>query len=173
MTTHLYCPSTSKKSRRSEEPEWFYGFIINKVDNEYLMSESYTSDQLDGESFKTDKSCEYWLSAEPATHNSRFGNKAIFCEKIVDTAHTFVFTQTIPKLNKNDQNILEFSDQYFIDRTTLISGIYNHNPCEVVTKEEFESKVMIPLKKDFDSVVAQFIQMKEILEQQSKIEKKI
>jgi actin-related protein len=182
VTTHLYCPSTSKKRigmyKYSEEPTYFYGSIINKVDNKYLMSEFYTSDQS-RKSFKTDKSCKYWLEEVDATRcggcglpgYSQFGNKALFCEKIADTAHTFVFTQTIPKLKKYDQNILEFSHSYFIDRTTLISG--KRNPCEVVTKEEFESKVMIPLKKDFDSVIAPFIQMKEILEQQPKIEKKI
>ena len=42
-TTYLYCPSETKTSRRSEIPKWFNGLIVNKLDDEYLISEFYTS----------------------------------------------------------------------------------------------------------------------------------
>tara|TARA_Y100001935_G_scaffold175185_1_gene144922 strand:+ start:669 stop:2039 length:1371 start_codon:yes stop_codon:yes gene_type:complete len=44
-TTYLYCPSETKTSRRSEIPKWFYGLKVNKLDDEYLISDFYTSDQ--------------------------------------------------------------------------------------------------------------------------------
>ena len=42
-TSYLYCPSSSKISRRSDIPKWWTGLIINKLGDEYLNSFIYES----------------------------------------------------------------------------------------------------------------------------------
>jgi len=222
VTTHLYCPSKSKKSRRSEESKWFRGYVINKLDDEYLMSEVYTSDQTIGPdprpNYKTPlKSCEkfeadlswqrrfdkyqsqkrawerpsngYFSSKHPQQSYPKF-EKPLWCENVGNVAYEMYFYKAIPEImildsdhpniNLVDQSKLFIGGQFqsnTLNRETLVSGRKYEStqaPCEVITKEEFESKVMIPLKERFDSVVEGAKQQHKLLQEQlQKIEKKI
>ena len=237
VTTHLYCPSKSKKSRRSEESKWFRGYVINKLDDEYLMSEVYTSDQT-VDLQKAYKSCVGYPVNAPANHaigvtraeiakemwkknysdrneyefylikiqewkNKRYNSRhpqlerhyfpkfknPLWCENVGNVDYKMYFYRTIPelmildasygKINLVDESILLFGSDWGnqLNRETLISGNQYEStqaPCEVITKEEFESKVMIPLKEMFDSVVEPAKQQHKLLQEQlQKIEKKI
>ena len=196
VTTHLYCPSKSKKSRRSEESKWFRGYVINKLDDEYLMSEVYTSDQTIGPDprpySKTPlKSCDY-LSSYYKNSRPLRDAKPLWCENVGNVAYGMYFYKAIPEIMNSEKDTLGYTidivdesklliggrfNDTILNRETLVSGNQHQStqaPCEVITKEEFESKVMIPLKEMFDSVVEPAKQQHKLLQEQlQKIEKKI
>jgi len=174
ITTFLYCPSEPKKSRRSKVPKWFYGYVINKVDNEYLMSEFYSSDQF-YRNVETDKSCEYLLSnpiPENAynLHQSKF-NRHLFCEKIGSKTYLNGYAKSIPETLDDDNLLMIGFRKNNLNRTTLNAGPFND--CQIVSEEEFESTVIIPLKEIWESIIAPLKQQQLIKEEAKKLEKKI
>ena len=216
VTTHLYCPSLEKKSRRSKDPKYNKGFVINRLDDKYLMSDAYLGDTSRTplpDTFSR-RSCEaedkhlnwqeyfnryqkrkkdWFEGRESSEHPQELlggeysypsGLKTLFCEKVGSVVYSLLYHQVIPELQIVSSNYPDFVENdlvliigswYTLNRNTLMSsGVGGPAPCQVVTKEEFESKVTIPLKEKFDSFVEPAKQQNKLLQEQlQQIEKKI